>query len=357
VTALYVREQGACVHLRGSRLLVEKDGQKRLEVPLREVDRVAVFGRVQVTTQALIALLDARIPVAYFTQTCRLVGRVQPAARTGLERRVAQFENLRDVDRTLALARQLVHAKLENSRQVIEDHLSNYPEDRLDRARTELDDALAAATVAASAEQLLGAEGSGAAAYFRAFPVLNRSGFAWQGRRMHPPPDPINALLSLGYTLVCHEIESLLETEGLDAELGFLHRPQAGRPSLALDLMEPFRAPAADRLTLRLLNLQMLQAPDFAHRPGQTASVTLLPDALHKYFDEYEDWMGKPQPAAPSGLREAMRAQVASFLSWLSGKSAFSPYRGNQSKEEDSCSGSSPTTSRATTNDAGSTKP
>ena len=92
---------------------------------------------------------------------------------------------------------------------------------------------------------------------------FNESEFAWKGRERQPPKDPVNALLSLTYTLLMTDLTGLLEAQGLDAYLGFLHQPDFGRPSLALDILEPFRHPVADRFVLTLLNKRILQADDF----------------------------------------------------------------------------------------------
>src|SRR5207247_1013107 len=121
-----------------------------------------------------------------------------------------------------------------------------------------------------------GWEGAGARAYVGALMEFNRSGLDWPGRRKHPATDPLNALLSLAYTLLMHELTALLEGAGLDPYLGFLHQVDYGRPSLALDVMEAFRHPVADRLVLTLVNREMLDAGDF-HSGGERPGVFLSP--------------------------------------------------------------------------------
>ena len=165
--------------------------------------------------------------------------------------------------------------------------------------------------------------------------------------------------LSLTYSLLTHELTALLEGFALDPYLGFLHQPDYGRPSLALDLVETFRHPVADRLVLTLMNRAILVEEDFqtfGDRPG----VFLRPKAMKQYFAEYERWMlrsatrdGAPQPS----FRAALQRQVENFVTALDKNSEFAPFRfdvllndepENQRKEK-TCNTSPATTSPTTT--------
>lgn len=130
---------------------------------------------------------------------------------------------------------------------------------------------------------------------------------------------PVNALLSLGYTLAGQELEGFSGARGLDPAFGFLHGVEDGRPSLALDLLEPFRPLAVDRLVLTLLNLKVLKAEDFARRMDERGGVILMPEALPKFLNAWEESLSEPRPWAPKGLREAMEQQVAAVEAWLRG--------------------------------------
>src|ERR1039458_8774684 len=161
-----------------------------------------------------------------------------------------------------------------------------------------------------------------------AFPEMNRSALPFEGRRKHPVTDPINGLLSLGYTLAMNEIRALVEGAGMEPHLGFLHRVDYRRPSLALDLLEPFRAPLVDRLTLRLVNERILTAADFANRDTKrtAGSVILVPDSLHKYLEAYEAAVAKPRVRAPSGIRGAWQAEVEKLAASIRDGAGFAPY-------------------------------
>src|SRR5579883_2055774 len=251
-----------------------------MELRLRETDSVAIFGNVQVTTRALSELLERGIPLALYTRHGRLKGHLTPEVSKNVPLRLAQYRMAVDGAASLALAKAVVRAKLVNSGRLLADYRSHYPSDGLEAACEVLKRGVESADSASGHAELLGVEGAGAAAYFRAFGEMNRSGLPFDGRRRHPATDPINGLLSLGYTLVMNEIRAVAEGAGMEPHLGFLHRVDYGRPSLALDLLEAYRAPLVDRLTLRLVNERMMTEKDFARRlSGNGAgSVVLAPD-------------------------------------------------------------------------------
>jgi len=151
------------------------------------------------------------------------------------------------------------------------------------------------------------------------------------GRKKHPAIDPLNALLSLTYTLLMHELTALLEGAGLDPYLGFLHQLDYGRPSLALDLMEPFRHPVADRLVLTLVNRGIVTAEDF-RSAGDRPGVFLTPGTMKKYFAEYERWMLN-RPVSPESnvskpsFRDVLKAEVEHLAAALREDRPFAPYR------------------------------
>jgi CRISP-associated protein Cas1 len=148
---------------------------------------------------------------------------------------------------------------------------------------------------------------------------FQRSEFVWPGRHKHPAPDPLNALLSLGYTLIMNEISALAQGHGLDPGLGFYHELDGSRPSLALDLMEPFRALIVDRFVLTYANRQQCRAEDFDRR-GESQGLFLKPDALRQFFEAYERWMLQGVGRAEEGkvtLRIALRREVNRFADFL----------------------------------------
>lgn len=332
MSVIYVREQNSAVYKRGGRIVVQKDEETLAEIPLRETDLVAVFGNVQVSTQALSEFLDRGIPVGLYTRHGRLKGRIVPKASGRLKAKLAQYRAAFDPESALAVAKPLVCAKLANSAVVVGEYRKNYPSDTLAAAVEALKRAEESALSATGVEELMGHEGAGAAAYFRAFAEMNRSGLPFPGRQKHPAPDPVNALLSLGYTMVMNELGGLAEGLGLEPCFGFLHVPEENRPSLALDLMEPFRASLVDRLTLKLVNERVLTGEDFARRVGGPGAggVVLQPgEAWEKYLNAYEEAMQTPRARAPRGMRDEMEGEVRRLHAALRDGAQFIPYREN----------------------------
>lgn len=297
---LYLTQQGAVLRKTGDRLLVEKDDQILLDAPYHKLDCVLLFGNVQVTTQALGELLEKGVPLSLFSRQGSYRGSLSPARGRNVLLRMHQFEAYRDGPRALGLARDVIRAKIGNAIAVLERLQKHNPDGAggggdssnhrvaesvalLAKQAGELDGAV-------SVESIDGHEGVAAKEYFTALMQFNRSGLPWPGRRQHPSEDPLNALLSLAYTLIMHETSSLLEGLGLDPFVGFLHQLDYGRPSLALDVMEPFRNPVADRLVLRLANKHVISDDDFEKRDGR-GGIFLKAAGMVRFFEGYEKWM------------------------------------------------------------------
>ncbi len=302
---LYVVEQGSSIHKTGNRLLVRKDGQDLAEAECAHLSAVLMFGRVQVTTQALHLLLRHGIELALFTQNGKLLGQLTPPTAKNLPLRKAQYDKERDPAFALRQAKAVLAAKLHNSREVLKRHALDTPGEQPEAqaAAARISALLPKLHEAVEAASLLGVEGAAAAAYWGAFPTLLKAhGLEFPGRQSHPSPDPINAALSLGYVVLGNLLQSLLDGLGFDPFLGFLHEESYGRASLALDLLEPFRAPVVDRLVVKLFNLKTLQPADFA--PDEEGGCRMAPDALRRFFAAWERQLARLK------IREAMQEQA-----------------------------------------------
>ncbi len=179
-------------------------------------------------------------------------------------------------------------------------------------------------------DELLGVEGRAARVYFNLFGRMLLCDFDFDGRRKRPPPDPVNALLSLTYTMVFNEIASLLDGLGFDPYLGFLHSSRYGRASLAADLMEEFRAPVADRFVLNFVNRKMVTSEDFVLDP-LTGGCHLRKQALKTFFNYWDKWLREPrrrnlEAGGGGGFRCLFRQQAEAAMAAVSGKSEYKPY-------------------------------
>jgi CRISPR-associated protein Cas1 len=266
---LYVVEQGARLSVDRRTLLVEgADGLRIARVPLTQVSAVVVFGNVVLTTPAIKRLLAAGVDVVFLTQEGRYQGRlIGPLTRFG-QLRQQQYERLSQRAARLSLAQQIVVGKCLNMRTLLQRYNRDLGRAEIAAAVQRLGTLAERARRAPHLNALRGVEGSASAAYFGVFGALLKRDWAFERRLRRPPPDPVNVLLSLGYTLLTRELEAAVAIVGLDPYIGALHDVQYGRPSLALDLMEEFRAIVVDSVVLRCLNNELVVPDDFS--PGQT---------------------------------------------------------------------------------------
>jgi CRISPR-associated protein Cas1 len=294
---LYIMSQGTYLSKEGDCLLVTREEGEKTLVPLHKVDGVMCFGRVSLSPFLLGHCAELGVTVTWLTERGRFLARAEGPVSGNVRLRRAQYAATDDPDRCATIVRGVVAGKLANQRFVVMRAMRDHGADedgRLAAAREGLEAMLrrlrSPAGIAASVDELRGMEGQGASAYFAAFPALVRASdpaFAFSGRTRRPPTDPVNALLSFFYTLLTHDMRSALESVGLDPQVGFLHRERPGRPSLALDLVEEFRAWFADRLVLSLVNRGQVRAGDF--ETESLGAVLLKEEARKKVLVAYQE--------------------------------------------------------------------
>lgn len=290
---LYVMTQGAVLGLDHDAVRVDIDGSLRMRAPLVRLGGIVVFGRVMVSPYLIQRCADDGRSLIWLDGQGRFKARIQGQVRGNVLLRRAQHLALSDPERPCRIARQIVAAKIQNSRQVLlrgaRDAKSPSESAVLARAATGLAGTLRRLESVSDLDRVRGAEGEAARAYFQAMPALVRVGrdeFAMERRSRRPPRDRMNAALSFVYALLRAECNAALEGVGLDPQVGYLHALRPGRPALALDLMEEFRPLIADRLVLRLINLRQLQPTDFDLLPG--GAVHLNDEGRRRVLTEYQ---------------------------------------------------------------------
>ena len=276
LNTLYVMTQGAYVCLDHETVKVEVEGKVQMQVPLHHLGAIVIFGNVMMSPFIMGRCADDGRAVVILDRNGRFKCRVVGKTSGNVLLRQAQYEAVRDRDKAAAIARNMVAGKVNNARQVLmraaREADDPGEEEQLRQAAGVHADALFHLKDETDLDRIRGREGESAAAYFGVFDRMvkeaDREQFRMNGRNRRPPLDPMNALLSFLYTLVLNDCVSAVEGVGLDSQMGFLHVLRPGRPSLALDLMEEFRAVLADRLALTLINRKQITGKEFEPRPG-----------------------------------------------------------------------------------------
>jgi len=280
---VYVQEQGARIGLDGEVLSIKSPDGTKTEARIPGTSQVCLLGNVQITTQAMRALFDRGIPVAYFTTGSYFVGRAMANDSNNVELRIAQYRAADDPVRCLELARTWTAAKIRNCRTLLRrNHKDPDPV-----VLSELEQLAKKSEQAEQLQSLLGLEGTAARFYFAAFNgMLNADlGFDLDGRNRRPPLDPVNAMLSLAYALLTKDFALAAGAAGLDPMRGFYHQPRFGKPSLALDLMEEFRPLLADSTVIGVINQAIIGPNDFIRNP---TGVALTSAARRKFILAYQ---------------------------------------------------------------------
>lgn len=284
---LYVFKEGSYLRKEGERLKVTFEKRVIADVPLLNVTQVALFGPIQISTQALAALLQRNIDVVFLTKAGRFKGRVEGVLSKNSILRKAQLRASENEEKCVEIAKKLVFGKLCNMKTLLLRHCRQGVEEPMNKSIEQINESLKKLEKAKSLEEVRGSEGTGSSFYFYAFKYfLKKDNFSFQGRLRRPPRDPVNALLSFGYTLLFKDMVSICELVGLDPYVGFLHSIKYGKASLALDLMEEWRPVIVDTLVLSLINKGKIKADDFEE--SSVLGVKIKEQAKKSFVEAYE---------------------------------------------------------------------
>lgn len=314
---LVVQSQRARIGKEGETLKITDEEEGETQVRFIDISDVALFGNVSITTPALAALLEREIPVTFHSHSGWFRGVAHGVGHRNVEIRTAQYRLSFDEAACLRFAKDLVAAKIANQRTILRRNWRGTAEERqavLDR----LSAARKSADGAATSTQLLGIEGDAAAVYFRAFASLLKApedkqgtgelaAFRFEARNRRPPADPVNAMLSLAYAMLTRHLTIALTSVGLDPYRGFYHAPRYGRPALALDLMEPFRAIIADSVVLSAVNTGEVGPSDFVVAVTGTA---LTQAGRRRFVEAFERRLSQETTHPVFGYQVSMRRML-----------------------------------------------
>ncbi|MDR3310184.1 MAG: type I-C CRISPR-associated endonuclease Cas1c [Oscillospiraceae bacterium] len=288
LNTLYVTTPDTYLSLDGENIVVLRDAETLLRVPLLNLEAVVTFGYTGASPALMGACAERGIALTFMTASGHFLADVAGDRQGNVLLRRTQYRVADDESASVKIARNMIAAKLHNSRWVIERAVRDH-ELRIDAARVQaaaraIANAIPPAREAESPGVLRGVEGEAAQRYFSVFDEMilqNKSDFYFKSRSRRPPMDNLNALLSFAYSLLANDCAAALCGVGLDPYVGFLHRDRPGRKSLALDLTEELRAVFADRFVLTLVNNRKIDASAFK---TQESGAVLLKDEARREF-------------------------------------------------------------------------
>ena len=290
---LFVTLQGASVRKRNETVLVVFEGEAKLRVPLHHISGIVCFGRVFVSPETMAACAQNGIGISFISEWGRFLARVVGPVCGNVLLRREQYRRADDSAAAIEIARSAVLGKIANSRVLLQRarrERSEIPNAQtLQRTIDSLGCSIGLAAEARDIDELRGCEGEAARTYFSAFNFLIISQdqtFHFNGRNRRPPKDAANALISFAYSMLMHDCASALQAIGLDPAVGYLHADRPGRLSLALDLMEEFRAAIADRFVAGIINLGQIKADDII--TTGSGAVVLTDEGRKKFLAAWQ---------------------------------------------------------------------
>jgi len=299
LNTLYITSDDAYVHKERETFIVEVNNEKVFQAPIHSIENIVCFGFKALSPQVMAFCAENNVGISYLSENGYFLARVYGAQKGNVLLRKAQYAISDNEFESLKIARPIIAAKVSNYRYLLLRHQRNHPDNCSD-------DVVLSAEImgkrltniqnAETLDELRGYEGESATLYFGVLSELiiaQKEDFSFTQRTKRPPLDPANALLSFLYAILVNDVRSALETVGLDPQVGFLHQLRSGRPSLALDIMEEFRAYLGDRIMLNLINLKQVTKKDFVRRTPseeirEAGEVRMSDDARKVLLNAYQ---------------------------------------------------------------------
>ena len=316
---LYVLEPGSYMRVSGDVLVVEKQGETIRQIPAKGLERLTLIGRCSMTGAVLDFLIERSIDTVFMTLGGRFRARLLLDGAGHVRLRQLQYKRLGDKAFCLKTAKGIVCNKIRNQHELILKKAYREKSRELRSLVVQLKALRKRAQRAASLDEIRGIEGAAARVFYQGFGLLikNRE-FSFSGRNKRPPLDPVNALLSFVYTLFTNEVLNAIKACGLDPYLGALHEPLSGRPSLACDMVEEWRA-TAENFVLTIINKKMVTQADFVKTGKKERPIEMVPSFMRALIKAYEKKMSKQVPFQDNRLelRWVIHQRIRDFIKYL----------------------------------------
>lgn len=293
LNTVYVNNPDRYLSLDGENLVISQEGTELHRVPLHNIERIMTFGHAGASPALMGKCVKSGIELVFMSRNGHFIARVEGEVKGNVLLRRQQYRYADDKDKSLDIARNIISAKLFNSRWVLErmirDHGARIDTELFGRKSEFLQNSIKQSRNCNDIDVLRGIEGEAASVYFSVFNDMilqQKEDFVFDTRNKRPPLDNVNALLSFAYSMATGMCTSALESVGLDPYVGFMHTDRPGRRSLALDLVEEFRSVLCDRFVLTLINKRLVNCDDFVKR--EDGAVLLTEDGRKNFFSAWQ---------------------------------------------------------------------
>lgn len=293
LNTLYITTPERYLSLDGENVVVSENYNEIARFPLHNLERIMAFGAAGASPALMGKCASENRELIFFSRSGKFLARVEGELTGNVLLRREQYRTADNSEKSLSIAKNMIAAKLYNSRWTLErtlrDHAARVDTDVFEQKSLYLKKASESALTAADEGALRGIEGEGATVYFSVFDDMilqQKEDFAFTVRSRRPPLDKVNAMLSFAYSLCTSMCCSALESVGLDPYVGFLHSDRSGRRSLALDLLEEFRAPLCDRFVLTCINKKIISKNSFIEQ--EDGAVLLTDDGRREFLRSWQ---------------------------------------------------------------------
>ncbi|MCD5401232.1 CRISPR-associated endonuclease Cas1 [candidate division NPL-UPA2 bacterium] len=321
--SLYIQEQGSILRKDHGRIVIVKGKETLLKVPATKIDQIIILGNCHITTPLMRYCLKKRISITLLSNYGGYYGQIKAPDSINIDLQRQQLLKFLNPDFSLVTSRAIIKGKIANARVLLQRHNRKLHLEEINRAVKSLNELSGKVEEVKSPGQLRGIEGIASANYFKVFRLLLKNDMGFTKRIKHPPTDPVNSLLSFGYTLLFYNIYSFLNIYGLSPYFGCFHTNKGSHPVLASDMIEEFRAPVVDSLVIYLINSSILKESDFYYQ--KEGEMCLLRNEARKVFiKHFEDRMHTrithPNTELLANWRQCIELQIKEMVGYLQGR-------------------------------------
>lgn len=310
---LYITKSDCKLQKNGARLrIVNSDNKTIKSVLLKEIEKIILVSKAQISTQLVLSLLEQGTTITYMYNPYKLAGILTPSSTksTLLLQQARLYDN---IEKRTEFVQWLIANKLKEQRRLLSNYASRLKNSYIKGIVQEIKQLEKIVQYTTSIDSLRGLEGIAAKKYFSCFDIIiSGSGFSWEGRKKHPAKDPINSMLSFSYTLLANELSLIIKSNGLDAGIGYLHNIDNYRDSLVYDFMELFRTKIVDRMVLAAINLHMVKQEDFI-QPNSGGPCYFTDESRAKWYQYFEEYLIKDDVVEDCSFRECLQNAVHNF--------------------------------------------